>query len=184
VKWWVHTELPVYVREVVCICAVGLGFVCIVFGGADIFYSMSASPCISTSSSWTFSLDTIFSSRLKAFLNASGSQASYSSNIDNAQPITRLEQPGSWNSRRRCAFTTLARPRQCTRSSPAVCLWGSSHLSDSFTNEWVAFYSRSPKSNPKIRASSWATTRKLSRGHTSPWRGTRRAFSRMAPSAL
>lgn len=35
-KWWVHTELPVYVREV---GSRSLGFFCVVFGRADYYYS-------------------------------------------------------------------------------------------------------------------------------------------------
>jgi hypothetical protein len=122
------------------ICAVGLGFVCVVFGRADC-YSIFASPCISSLFSRLPFSSTVKTVRFTIF----------ASNSNNAQPSARLEQPGSWNPRRRCALTTLARSRQCTQSSSAIRLWGSPHLPDSITK--VASHPRAPKSGPKIRAS-------------------------------
>ena len=121
------------------VCAVGLGFVCVI-RRADC-YSISASPCISSRFSGILFSSTVKTVRFTIF----------ASNSNNAQPSTRLEQPGSRNPRRRCALTTLARSRQCTRSSSAIRLWGSSHLSDSIAK--VASNPRAPKSGPKIRAS-------------------------------
>jgi hypothetical protein len=44
-KWWVH--ICICARGGIASCAVGLGFVCVVFGRADC-YSISAGPCISS----------------------------------------------------------------------------------------------------------------------------------------
>ena len=97
---------------------------------------------------WTFSLWT-----LSSFQESRQHRTQGNSNSNNAQPSTRLEQPGSWDPRRCPPFTALARSRQRTRPPPAVCLWGSPHLSHGITNERVACSLRSPKSSHKIRAS-------------------------------